>query len=54
MSGSRNPFDSTNGAASDEGPKGEYEFTAVARRQPEEEELEEDSEATKELEALLQ
>ncbi len=53
MSGSRNPFDSTNGAADDEGPKGAYEFTAIAHRAREEEEPE-DSEATEELEALLQ
>ena len=52
-SGSRNPFDATNGADGDQDPKGTYEFTAIAHRQQEDEEPE-DSEATEELEALLQ
>ena len=31
-SGSRNPFDATNGADGDQAPKGTYEFTAIAHR----------------------
>ncbi len=52
MTGSRNPFDASNGADADSAPKGVYEFTAIAHR-PQEEEPE-DNEATEELEALLQ
>ncbi|MDE0078448.1 MAG: ATP-dependent Clp protease ATP-binding subunit [Caldilineaceae bacterium] len=52
-SGSRNPFDSSNGVDGDQDPKGTYEFTAIAHR-PQQEEEPEDREATEELEALLQ
>ena len=52
-SGSRNPFDSANGADGDQAPKGTYEFTAIDHR-PQQEEEPEDTEATEELEALLQ
>ena len=55
LSGSRNPFDSTNGSNGEDAPKGYYEFTAIAHREQEEEEEEpEDSETTEALEALLQ
>ena len=53
MSGSRNPFDSTNGTNGTEAAKGSYEFTAIAHREQVEEEPE-DSETTEALEALLQ
>ena len=53
VSGSHNAFDSTNGSTAEDAPKGTYEFTAIAHREQEEEEPE-DSEATEELEALLQ
>ena len=51
MSGKQNPFDSANGKADEEGPKGRYEFTAIAHEEVEEPE---DSETTEALEALLQ
>ena len=54
LSGSRNPFDSTNGSNGEDAPKGYYEFTAIAHREQEEEEEPEDSETTEALEALLQ
>ena len=52
-SGSHNAFDSTNGSSDNDEPKGTYEFTAIAHREQKEEEPE-DTEATEELEALLQ
>ena len=52
--GSRNPFDAANGTDADDEPKGRYEFTAIAHREVVDDEEEEDREATKELEALLQ
>lgn len=52
-SGSHNAFDSTNGSADNDEPKGTYQFTAIAHREQEEEEPE-DIGATEELEALLQ
>ena len=50
-SSARNPFDAANGKADDEGPRGRYEFTAIAHEEVQEPE---DSETTEALEALLQ
>ena len=50
-SSARNPFDAANGKADDEGPRGRYEFTAIAHEEVQEPE---DSETAEALEALLQ